>query len=1250
MENMYEFQKLTPSDNVDLGIYINALEYVFANDDIKNVAISGVYGAGKSSMIESYKKLCPEKKFIHISLAHFEIEDNDNMEKDQTVALEGKIINQLIHQIDSQKIPLTNFRIKKDINKEKILHVALFTTVFIAITCFLRFKETWENMINGFTSTFLKKLFYFSTTKEMEFVLGTFALIILGKAIFELIKLQKSVKLFRKFNIQGNEIEVFEESKDSYFDRYLNEVLYLFEHINVDGIIFEDIDRYNSTLIFEKLREINYLLNIRNKSIGENGERKTIRFFYLLRDDIFESKDRTKFFDFILPIVPVVDASNAYDKFIEYFKNANLLNLFDEEFLQGLSLYVDDMRVLKNICNEFVIYYERLKTSFTEKSNNKLLAMITYKNLFPKDFGELQVGKGYVYTLFAYKDKFRQNEIKRLQEEISHLQTENIRINSEMCSDIDELNALYFVINGRISVDRKEEKSYKSRTEFVKAVLTSDKVMRFVNNAYNSWNTITIDAEKKAMEENPEYIERKALIERKRDKAVQQNNQKIGNLKHDIENIKSAYLRDVITRLNEREIFSVNYVNGLNEEDKFEEIKRSAYFALIIFLIRNGYIDETYPDYMTYFYANSITANDKVFLRSVTDKIAKPYDYEIKNVPLVISRMRVVDFKEREALNIFLLEGLLANKEEYEKQLYNLLENIWINEPVEFLEQFLQKSKSRKLFVREFNILFGGVCNSIISMENLTQGVKRQYIVDTLCCSSDEIIRESNEDSEITKFIEEDSEFLSLKDVDHDLAKDRLKKLNVKFKSINMDAAIPSLLSYIYDNNLYRIEISMIYEFLRHFYGIINEEDITNKCLSLILSQEEAPLSIYVKNNLDTYIAKMIASKCETNDVSDTVIYVLNCEDVSEDNKKAYVTLNKTVICYLNEIHFENLWSTIIKEGKAEKNIQNIYDYYYLSGNGMDSILVNYINCFEENPIIDDTDLDEKYGEAAKENLFTAIINCNRIENEKYENLLSSFKLVCTDLGNTDIQAEKIDILINRSILEMNEGNLWMMRDNYSDKCLSFILHNIKMYVEILNDDIYLSSEMCQLLKEKFDDELKIELLQYEEEPISIKDKKYSPKVEEYIVSHLYCNEDFEYLLQWYPPNRSRLRDLILEISIKYIQDITKVQCMLHMDLFNSLMQTERIGIENKKVVIAKQVEMGMEKHLADRLFEQLNLSEYTQLLEGKRPKILATTDNEILLEALLKRGWISSYEVSKDDDEYFQTYGKMRKRKSTQV
>ena len=252
----------------------------------------------------------------------------------------------------------------------------------------------------------IKDFLFITLHPFSRLVSGVLASGIGGFLIFSLVKAQTNKNIFRKLNVNGTEIEIFENSEESYFDKYLNEVLYLFEQVDADVIVFEDIDRYDDVKIFERLREVNTLINLQPKRKGKTP----LRFFYLLRDDIFVSKDRTKFFDFIIPIVPVVDGSNAYNQFKDHLTENHIFDKFDPKFLQGVSLYVDEMRLLKNICNEFLVYFNRM-TASVNLNYNKMFAMVVYKNLFPRDFCELQLGRGFVATLFKKKDTFIQTTL-----------------------------------------------------------------------------------------------------------------------------------------------------------------------------------------------------------------------------------------------------------------------------------------------------------------------------------------------------------------------------------------------------------------------------------------------------------------------------------------------------------------------------------------------------------------------------------------------------------------------------------------------------------------------------------------------------------------------------------------------------------------------------------------------------------------------------------------------------------------------
>ncbi|HHL0662904.1 TPA: hypothetical protein ACQ0DB_002086, partial [Streptococcus agalactiae] len=118
-------------------------------------------------------------------------------------------------------------------------------------------------------------------------------------------------------------------------------------------------------LIFEKLREINTLVNNKKKK-----EQKLL-FIYLVKDDMFISQDRTKFFDFIIPIIPVVTSSNSGEKIGEILTNLGESNSVSKALLKQVAIYIDDMRLAYNICNEFVLYKNNL-FSQEENDNNKL--------------------------------------------------------------------------------------------------------------------------------------------------------------------------------------------------------------------------------------------------------------------------------------------------------------------------------------------------------------------------------------------------------------------------------------------------------------------------------------------------------------------------------------------------------------------------------------------------------------------------------------------------------------------------------------------------------------------------------------------------------------------------------------------------------------------------------------------------------------------------------------------------------------
>ena len=70
-------------------------------------------------------------------------------------------------------------------------------------------------------------------------------------------------------------------------------------------------------------------------------------------------------------------------------------------------------------------------------------------------------------------------------------------------------------------------------------------------------------------------------------------------------------------------------------------------------------------------------------------------------------------------------------------------------------------------------------------------------------------------------------------------------------------------------------------------------------------------------------------------------------------------------------------------------------------------------------------------------------MTCNELSNKKYKELLRSFSLEYDKFNFTEIPNEKIDILVDLSIISMTTENLLFMRSNYIDNTLNFINKNV---------------------------------------------------------------------------------------------------------------------------------------------------------------------------------------------------------------
>ena len=1128
-----KFQKLTPETDADIKVYDEAFRFVFKNDDIRNIAISGSYGSGKSSLIETYKYYHRDIIFNTISLTHFmdesTVEENDDdgskcslgvngsniilnldnaktSNKTEDNLLEGQIINQIIQQIEPKLIKKSMFKIKTDkFEWFKILSISLIIVFFIL------------SVLGLLNQRLLSIIFSTNQNVVIKSLIFIFIICFLCIVVF-LVSLQINMNVFKKINIKGNEIELFHDSS-SYFNKYLNEILYLFEKNNCNNYIFEDIDRFDNIEIFEQLRELNKIINLR---LNNKTNHRIIRFFYLIRGDLLEAKDNTKFFDFEIPVIPVMNNSNSFNKIKEWMIEAKIETKMDINFLRRACLYIDDLRLLKNIFNDFLIYIYRLDAVYSIESKlnldfNKMFAMMIYKNIYPKDFSDLHYNKGYVHYLFQSKKEWINIESQKLEDEIDSL-----------------------------DINKKDE-----------------------------------------------HIQKNTLVQ----------------TKNRLNNINLAEVID-----------DVDFIDFIQERHNlYQNIFSNYYYDLLNYLISSGNIDENYFDYISYFYSNDITNNDKKFLRSLTDSTTLKYTYNLDNPKLVTSFLNVADFSKIAILNLPLLNYVNNSNVKYTETALELLKR---EHNVDFLISFLEYVNDKQQAIESIIHVWPECASEVI--ENIKiEGIRKKFfILNLLSVDGIRHIEVLNRNGSLAKYLNEENNLYNELpgNLNIDYIAKALKMLDVKICNINFQQIQGDLAYIIYKNDLYSLNLNNIKSAFNTYYSNINDLN----CLTDIY-MENQPLSNYVDANINSVINIFKNNNMSFEDNEEIAIKILNHAEINSDTRTFYAENIKTIIQDIDKIKTHDVWEYLIGNNCIEYTSHNIL--LYIKEKGLDDVISVFINSSDKLIQVDDTLTIEEKGDLLDDLLFNEIVTIN-----KFEELIRSICIIYEEFDTPEVSFDKMRSLIDNKIIQMDKESLLFLRDNYDvDLLLKFIDKNIENYIDLMDSINSNDIETEHVLKSDIELDLKINYIKNLNEKIFVLNKDYCIEIVKFVIEtgdYLDSDEEAELLENYtqYP----EYQESILLYAKKEISNIIYNELKIDSKLKNQLMKSN-ISDSYKYKLLDDSIKEDSIEDIKSNL-KALKLNEFIKLFEKNRvPKIELNSNNRIILQALLNKGYILDFKANDD-------------------
>jgi len=684
LDKLIEFESLAAKRKLDKedDFYLEVFDTAIKDRDNKNIAISGGYGAGKTTIIDTYFNKYEKKdaRMFKVSIATFENGESTTSNNQ----LEKQILQQLFYQVNPSKIPNSRFTKISDLPKLLVVKIVLYILLATVLTITLLqmdwlYQFTWYNENE-----------WIFTVDDFKRIIAWIAIGVLNSISIILI-LNSIQKLgVTRFGVANTNIEFNFQNEDSVFHHYYDEIIYLFRKTDLQYIVFEDLDRFDNITIFERLRSLNTSLN----SSAQLKDRK-IKFIYALRDDVFSIdnnsdsiNNRTKFFDFIIPTLKVVHSSNAESHLRK--KLDNLLSEEDEQIndkdnqkislrlIEDISLFINDMRTLKNICNEFEVFRFKLKEASIVYNN--LFAFIVYKNMYPKDYSELIENKGMVYDVFHEKEKM----IEQLENKMESLQKKSIDGLGSIITSKDDVAILFAkkaVIKGKsirqneinLCSDNNRNSTYKERGEKFLDTLIKKEVSGAISLHNISGKLKEYDSVDDFVTINSvNYLELYRDFDKVHEEEAFKLESEINELKDKIHYVKTKSISRLII------------------EDEIELHVNLADKRLLYFLIRHNWLNESYEDYLTVFREGALSQKDKEFIQQV--KLGMPNSnlhIEFSDVEKVINKIRVDDISSRAIMSTDIIAYLLKYQvDDNLEKINKIIQIIFTNMDENFQEYF----------------------------------------------------------------------------------------------------------------------------------------------------------------------------------------------------------------------------------------------------------------------------------------------------------------------------------------------------------------------------------------------------------------------------------------------------------------------------------------------------------------------------------------------------------------------------------
>lgn len=234
-----------------------------------------------------------------------------------------------------------------------------------------------------------------------------------------------------------------------------------------------------------------------------------------------------------------------------------------------------------------------------------------------------------------------------------------------------------------------------------------------------------------------------------------------------------------------------------------------------------------------------------------------------------------------------------------------------------------------------------------------------------------------------------------------------------------------------------------------------------------------------------------------------------------------------------------------------------------------------------------------------------------------------------------ELSDDKVIILVDLVLIEMNFSNLKFMRTTYPGSVLHFIRQAIEEYISIAVDSFNLLEATAVLEWEEVTDQQKIKLLEQTAEGITIQGKQFSDVLIQHILRNNLCEEDLPWILEHYEKFSDDVKATILKIvsgRLKYIAS-NYSENLIEM-LLDQHYQSDIADFADK-VQLLEKTATAMGKDKLCTVLRYLEADKIADNISGGKKRVKLTDENTKILNALYSAGVIFKPEQTVDGQYY---------------